>query len=131
MDRRSEHRVNWNESIQYRVSHAGDYSTGIVGDIAISGALLWLKEDLAVGSRIELLTGSLGDGLQAYMRVVRTEDANSEGYAGYGCRVEMKVPKRLGLSCPRTRDPATVSGLVSGFIRAVRQAVEGDTARTW
>jgi len=93
MDRRSEIRVSWNDSIQYRTSHAGTYKAGIVRNISIHGALLLLKEELFVGSNLELLVGSDGKQQQVYMRVVRTEETNHEGYAGYGCRVEKRIPK--------------------------------------
>ena len=67
MNRRAEHRINWNDPIQYRISVAGDYKTGIVRNISINGALLWLKEGLDVGNNIELLTGSHGKQLHVFM----------------------------------------------------------------
>lgn len=91
MDRRSELRVNLNDTIQYRILYAGEYKTGIVRNISIHGAFLLLKEDLAVGSKLELVVGSHNKLEHVYMRVARIEETDHEGYTGYGCRIEMKV----------------------------------------
>lgn len=92
MDRRSEYRVKWNDAIQYRTFDTGAYKTGIVKNISIHGAFLWLQEDLDIGTSLELLTGSHGKQQSVRMRVVRTEETDHEVYAGYGCRVEMRMP---------------------------------------
>ena len=70
---------------------ADAYKTGIARNISDNGALLWLKEDLAVGSGLELRMESNGEQQYVYMRMVRTEETNRAGYMGYGCKVDMII----------------------------------------
>ena len=92
VNRRTEQRVNWNDPVQYRIWRSGEYKTGILKNISIHGALLWLKEELDVGDRLEMLTGSFGKQQLTQMRVVRKEYTSDEYYASYGCRVEARTP---------------------------------------
>jgi hypothetical protein len=91
MGRRNEPRVNWNYSVQYRMLHTDAYKTGMLVNISNHGALLWLKEEFAVGSNIEILMQSHDKPEHVHMRVVRTEKTSRKGYTGYGCRVEMTL----------------------------------------
>lgn len=93
MDRRLKTRVEWNGPVKYRLLQSDPYATGILVNISTSGAMLWLDEDVAVGSRIEVLMQSEYDPepVQMHMRVVRHESSQREGYYGYGCELEMTV----------------------------------------
>ena len=55
--------------------------------------MLWMKEELAVGSPIDVVIESKTDPdpISIHMRVVRTEETPYEAYIGYGCKVEMIV----------------------------------------
>ena len=91
MDRRNEPRVNSNDSVRYRMLHTDSYKTGVLRNISTHGALLWLSEDFAVNSSLEVLIRSHEETEHVHMRVVRTEETNRKGYTGYGCRIEMTI----------------------------------------
>ena len=90
MDKRTEERADWNETVQYRIRGSGEYKTGIAKNISLHGVLLCLKEELDVGDRLEMLTGYFGKKQLTEMRVVRKEYTSDEYYASYGCRVEAR-----------------------------------------
>lgn len=91
MDRRSEPRVNRNDSVRYRTMHTDKYKTGMLMNISTHNALLWLTEDFAIGSNLDVLMLSHDQPEHVHMCVVRTEETNRKGYTGYGCRVEMRI----------------------------------------
>ena len=91
MDRRNEPRVNSNDSVRYRTLHTDSYKTGMLRNISAHSALLWLTEDFAINSSLEVLILSHEKTEHVHMRVVRTEETNRKGYTGYGCRIEMTI----------------------------------------
>ena len=91
MDRRSETRVKRNASVKYRIAYMGTYKIGLLVNITSHGALLWLKEDLSIGSNLEVLMLSDNYSEHVHMNVVRTEETNRDGYTGYGCKIEMRI----------------------------------------
>ncbi len=95
MDRRLKTRVEWKGPIKYRLEHTDSFKTGLLTDISTTGAMLWLKGDIPVGSRMEVVMQSEYDPapVHMHMRVVRTEGAQREGYTGYGCQLELTAAK--------------------------------------
>ena len=93
MNRRSNSRILWNRFVKYRRPHTGVYKYGLLKNASVDGAMLWLKEELAVGSSIDILIESKTDPdpMNVHMRVVRSEKTPYEDYIGYGCKLEMTV----------------------------------------
>lgn len=93
MDRRMKTRVEWNGPIKYRLLQTDPYKMGILVDISTTGAMLWLKENIGLSDKIEVLMQSEYDPepVQMHMSVVRTEESPREGFNGYGCHLEMTV----------------------------------------
>ncbi len=93
MDRRIKTRVEWNGPIKYRLQQVDPYKTGFMANISTSGAMLWLDEDLDLGTKIEIVMKSEYDPepVHMHMHLVRAEDEIREGYKGYGCELEMAV----------------------------------------
>lgn len=93
MNRRAKHRIEWNGLVKYRLSHGISYKPGILKNASASGAMLWMKEELAVGSLIDVLMESRDDHdpVNVHMRIVRTEKTSDDDYTGYGCKLEMTV----------------------------------------
>ncbi len=93
MDRRLKTRVEWNGPVKYRLLQSDPYRTGLLVNISTNGAMLWLNEDIAIDSSIEVLMQSEYDPepVQMHMRVVRKQSSQREGYTGYGCELEMTV----------------------------------------
>lgn len=90
MDRRLNARVEWNGPIKYRLSNNTDYKTGMLADISTTGAMLWLKESLAIDDPVEVVMQSEYDPkpVHMHMHVKRIENAKREGYSGYGCALD-------------------------------------------
>jgi hypothetical protein len=103
MSKRSEPRVNWNDSVEYRMEHTNVYKTGILANISNHGALLWLTEDFSVGSNLEILMRSHDKPEHVHVRVVRTEEISGKGHTGYGCRIEMTLSETTSESLPREK----------------------------
>lgn len=91
MDRRSEPRADWNTPIKYRKLDSDTYKKGILANMGTNSALLWLSEELAVGSSLDVQMRPYDMPEHVFMHVVRTEETNREGYRGYGCKVEMTL----------------------------------------
>ncbi len=93
MDRRMKTRVEWHGPIKYRLLQEDDCKTGILANISTKGAMLWLNENIAMSSKIEVVmqSGYDPEPVHIYMHVARTESAQREGYTGYGCELEMTV----------------------------------------
>ena len=93
MDKRTGVRIDWDSLAKYRVSQTGEYRAGILKNASISGAMLWLKEDISVGNLLDVLVESKDDSypINMHMRIVRTEETPYEDYIGYGCKLEMTI----------------------------------------
>ena len=93
VDRRLETRVEWNGPVKYRPMQMDHFKTGILVNISDGGAMLWLNEDIPVGSEIEVLVQSehAPEPVHMYMHIVRIEEISREGYTGYACKLEMAV----------------------------------------
>lgn len=92
LDRRLAVRVEWNGPVKYRLMQTDHYQTGLLVNISDRGAMLWLKEDIPLGSELEVLIQTRLDAEQVHfvMKIVRTEETR-EKYIGYGCRLQMTV----------------------------------------
>lgn len=86
-------RIDWDGLIKYRMSPTGAYKPIILKNASVNGAMLWLKEEIAVGSLLDVLMESKDDSdpVSMRMRVVRIEEAQYKDYTGYGCKLEMAV----------------------------------------
>ena len=87
MDRRLKTRVEWNGPVKYEVEGTGIQKTGVLSDISTTGALIWLKDELDMEAKIEVVMQSQFDPKPVHMHMVvkRREPAEREGYIGYGC----------------------------------------------
>lgn len=90
MDRRINTRVEWNGPVKYRTQEMTESKIGMLANISTSGAMLWLMEDLAIGSPIEVVMQSEYDPkpVHMHMHVKRIEKSKREGYSGYGCSLD-------------------------------------------
>ena len=90
MDRRIAPRVEWNGPIKYRTEKGGKYRAGFLADISTTGAMLWLKQELQVGDKLEVIMQSEFDPkpVRMQMQVKRIMDEVRENYHGYGCALE-------------------------------------------
>ena len=91
VEKRSFSRIGINSRVEYRVAGEESYGRGLLDNISASGALLWVDQQLSLGTRIEITvksdeTGELPIKITAV--VVRIADAKKEYRFGYGCQIE-------------------------------------------
>jgi len=91
MDGHEENMINRNSPIMYRTLHSRIYKKGILVNMSESSAFLRLAEEYTVGSGLDVVTVSHEKPEHVYMSVERTEEADSAGYTGYRCKVEMTL----------------------------------------
>ncbi len=91
MDRRAADRFKCNRVIEYRLSQTDTFNRGILKNVSVNGAMLWLKTDITAGKTLEIRSDHDFNPVNMHMRVVRTERTPYESLVGYGCKLEIMV----------------------------------------
>lgn len=89
-ENRSFERINIDHYIQYQISLDSEPKEGLLDNISASGALLWLREEIPINSRLHIIVHSEDPTelpLAINAVIVRLAGRRDDGCLGYGCEI--------------------------------------------